>query len=62
MPRIESSNLISPGTKGQQLSDMTMTAVMRRMIANAVPYGFRSNSVIGQEKKPISLGNWRNML
>lgn len=42
MPRIESSNLIFPGTKGQQLSDMTMTAVMRRMKATAVPHGFRS--------------------
>lgn len=42
MPRIEGSNLIFPGTKGQPLSDMTMTAIMRRMEATAVPHGFRS--------------------
>ncbi|QMV73227.1 tyrosine-type recombinase/integrase [Comamonas piscis] len=42
MPRIEGSNLIFPGTKGQVLSDMTMTAVMRRMESPAVPHGFRS--------------------
>lgn len=42
MPRIEGSNLIFPGTKGQVLSDMTMTAVMRRMKSPAVPHGFRS--------------------
>ena len=42
MPRIAGSHLIFPGTKGQILSDMTMTAVMRRMKATAVPHGFRS--------------------
>jgi len=42
MPRIGDSNLIFPGTKGQALSDMTMTSVMRRMKAAAVPHGFRS--------------------
>lgn len=42
MPRIDGGSLIFPGTKGQPLSDMTMTAVMRRMKASAVPHGFRS--------------------
>ena len=42
MPHVEGSNLIFPGTKGQPLSDMTLTAVMRRMKAAAVPHGFRS--------------------
>ena len=31
-----------PCTKGQTFSDMTMTAVKRRMKADAVPHGFRS--------------------
>lgn len=42
IPRIAGCHLIFPGTKGQPLSDMTMTAVMRRMKATAVPHGFRS--------------------
>lgn len=31
LPRIEGTELIFPGTKGQALSDMTLTAVIRRM-------------------------------
>ncbi len=42
LPRLLSSELLFPGTKGQILSDMTMTAVMRRMSLDAVPHGFRS--------------------
>lgn len=42
MPHVEGSNLIFPGSKGQPLSDMTLTAVMRRMNVSAVPHGFRS--------------------
>lgn len=41
-PRIDGTDLAFPGTKGQPLSDMTMTAVMRRMKVTAVPHGFRS--------------------
>lgn len=41
-PRIEGTDLIFPSTKRQPLSDMTMTAVMRRMNVTAVPHGFRS--------------------
>lgn len=42
LPRIAGTELLFPGTKGQPLSDMTMTAVMRRMNVDAVPHGFRS--------------------
>ena len=42
LPRVEGSNLLFPGTKGQPLSDMTLLAVMRRMDVAAVPHGFRS--------------------
>ncbi len=42
LPRIHGTELVFPGTKGQPLSDMTMTAVMRRMKVDAVPHGFRS--------------------
>lgn len=42
LPRLGGTDLLFPGTKGQALSDMTMTAVMRRMEVNAVPHGFRS--------------------
>lgn len=34
-PRIEGSELVFPGTKGQPLSDMSLTAVIRRMNAKA---------------------------
>ena len=42
LPQIAGTQLLFPGTKGQPLSDMSMTAVMRRMNADAVPHGFRS--------------------
>ena len=40
--RVEGCDLLFPGTKNQPLSDMTLTAVMRRMEMTAVPHGFRS--------------------
>lgn len=42
LPRIEGTELIFPGSKGKPLSDMTLTALMRRMKVDAVPHGFRS--------------------
>jgi integrase len=42
LPRFEDTDLVFPGSKGKQLSDMTLTAVMRRMNVDAVPHGFRS--------------------
>ncbi len=51
LPRVErddehssnhSSMLVFPGAKGKTLSDMSLTAVMRRMGLSAVPHGFRS--------------------
>lgn len=41
-PRLADSDLVFPGTKGQPLSDMSITAVMRRMKLDVVPHGFRS--------------------
>lgn len=41
-PQIVGSDVVFPGTKGGPLSDMTLTAVMRRMKVDAVPHGFRS--------------------
>ena len=41
-PRLADTDLVFPGTKGQPLSDMSITAVMRRMKLDAVPHGFRS--------------------
>ncbi len=35
--------VVFPGKKGQPLSDMSMTAVMRRMKVDAVPHGMRSS-------------------
>lgn len=35
-------DLIFPASRGKPLSDMSMTAVMRRMKVDAVPHGFRS--------------------
>ena len=42
LPRIEGNDLVFPAPRGGQLSDMTLTAVMRRMAVDAVPHGFRS--------------------
>lgn len=42
LPRMAATELVFPATRGGQLSDMTLTAVMRRMGTNAVPHGFRS--------------------
>lgn len=42
MPRIEGTDLVFPAPRGGLLSDMTLTAVMRRMKAPAVPHGMRS--------------------
>ena len=36
------SELLFPAARGGQLSDMALTAVMRRMDVDAVPHGFRS--------------------
>jgi len=36
------TELLFPAPRGGQLSDMTLTAVMRRMKVDAVPHGFRS--------------------
>ena len=42
LPRLEGSNFIFPAARGGQLSDMTLSAVMRRMKVDATPHGFRS--------------------
>ena len=41
-PRIEGTELVFPAPRGGMLSDMTLTALMRRMGVDAVPHGFRS--------------------
>lgn len=42
LPRFERVALVFPGQGGKPLSDMTLTATMRRMGLEAVPHGFRS--------------------
>ncbi|MCC4115344.1 integrase arm-type DNA-binding domain-containing protein [Aromatoleum toluclasticum] len=42
LPRVDDSPLVFPAPRGGQLSDMTLTAVLRRMNVEAVPHGFRS--------------------
>ncbi len=42
LPRFEGNDLIFPAARGSQLSDMTLSAVMRRMKVDATPHGFRS--------------------
>lgn len=42
LPRLHNNPLVFPAPRGGVLSDMTLTAVMRRMKAAAVPHGFRS--------------------
>ena len=42
LPSRGSSDLVFPAARGGQLSDMTLSAVLRRMEVGAVPHGFRS--------------------
>lgn len=42
LPRIDGSDLLFPNTKGAELSDMTLTAVLRRMKRDVTAHGFRS--------------------
>lgn len=43
LPRAGESKYLFPGTKGQPLSDMSISAVTKRMGADCVPHGFRSS-------------------
>lgn len=42
LPRFAESDVVFAAPRGGQLSDMTLTAVLRRMKVDAVPHGFRS--------------------
>lgn len=42
LPRFTDTNLLFPSPRGKMMSDMTLTALMRRLGADAVPHGFRS--------------------
>jgi integrase len=42
LPRIADNDLVFPAPRGKELSDMTLSAVTRRMGEKAVPHGFRS--------------------
>ena len=42
LPRMAGTELVFPGVQGKPMSDMSLTAVMRRMDLSAVPHGFRS--------------------
>lgn len=42
LPRMAATELVFPAPRGGELSDMTLTAVLRRMQVPAVPHGFRS--------------------
>lgn len=42
MPRLADNNLAFPSPRGGALSDMSLTAILRRMKIDAVPHGFRS--------------------
>jgi integrase len=41
LPRVENCSLVFPSTKGKQLSDMTISATMRRMHEEDIRYGGR---------------------
>jgi len=42
LPRMAGTDIVFPAPRGGMLSDMTLTAVMRRMKVDGVPHGFRS--------------------
>ena len=41
LPRVENCSLVFPSTKGKQLSDMTISATMRRMHEEDIKHGGR---------------------
>jgi len=43
LPKMKGSNYVFPNSKGGPLSDMSISAVCRRMKVEAVPHGFRSS-------------------
>jgi integrase len=43
LPTFGGTDLVFPGTQGKPLSDMTLTATMRRMNVDATPHGFRAS-------------------
>lgn len=43
LPRIKDNELLFPAPRGGQLSDMALTAVLRRMGVDAVPHGMRAS-------------------
>lgn len=43
VPRFEGSNMVFPAPRADVLSDMSISAVCRRMEVEATPHGFRSN-------------------
>jgi integrase len=43
LPRIEGSRYVFPAARGGMLSDMSISAVTRRMNVDVVPHGFRSS-------------------
>jgi integrase len=43
IPRVAGSDIVFWGASGGPLSDMTLSAIMRRMKVDAVPHGFRSS-------------------
>lgn len=42
LPRMAGTDLVFPAPRGSELSDMALSAVMRRMKVDAVPHGLRS--------------------
>jgi integrase len=42
LSHVDGTELVFPAPRGGELSDMSLTAVLRRMKVNAVPHGFRS--------------------
>lgn len=43
LPRLDGSELVFPSPRGVMLSDMTLSAALKRMDVDAVPHGFRSS-------------------
>jgi integrase len=43
LPHLEDCDLVFPSPRNKMLSDMTLSAVLRRMKVDAVPHGFRSS-------------------
>jgi integrase len=53
LPTFSGTDLVFSDTKGKPLSDMTLTAAMRRMKVEATPHGFRASFATWAQERTL---------